>query len=60
MGNIENSAHNEHIMIQEQTLDPSKLEETFNAKNKPLPKPTSTVEEKDFIKRAKIEVLPEY
>ena len=38
VGNNENSTHNEHILTQEQILDPAKLKGKFNAKNKPLPK----------------------
>jgi hypothetical protein len=59
VGNIEKSAHNEHIMIQEQIFDPGKLEEKLIAKNKPLPKRMSAKEENDYFKQAKIQVSPE-
>jgi hypothetical protein len=41
-------------------LDPAKLDEQLNAKNKPLPKQMSADEENDFVKKAKIQVPLEY
>ena len=49
-GNIENSAGNEHILTQEQVLDPAKTEQKFDARNKPLPKRISPKKEREFIK----------
>jgi hypothetical protein len=54
VGNIEKSADYEHSMTYEQILDPLKLEQKFNARNKSLQKRMSNKEEKEFIKKTKI------
>jgi hypothetical protein len=43
-------------MAQEQILDPGKLKEKFNAKNKPLTQRMSVLEVKELITKAKIKV----
>jgi hypothetical protein len=44
VGNFENLSGNEHILTQEQVLEPAKMEQKFDARNKPLPKRMSPKE----------------
>jgi hypothetical protein len=55
IGNIENSAH-QLIMTNDQVLDPAKIENKFDSRNKPVPSRMAKAVEKEFNSKAKIQV----